>query len=281
MTQPVDLVGLYAKLSLVADRYYARGQQPPAHITNGINNIITRARASLTPAQMAAAEQHVHIARDRIMREEMTTRQQQHIADTDAKTERAVREMTRGMAGQTEGLTPTQFQAVLQGKPIPNHMRELSQQERDYVFQNRTQHIDPHGRGWTESEWQQHMDHLTDADDAAFQELSKNYRADPTDLRRAANEWGTERITRGIIERRQANDDRPSAYEREPTPFRATEDDERRADVIAAFGEVAVNDRPTLDVLTINEVSRESLEDTSSRGDVARAWVDTESRGAT
>lgn len=273
--QPTDIIGYYAKLQIIAERYAAAGQYPPANITRKLQEIETRARATLSPAQLRAAEHHAHVAKDRISREIAANENARSAANTQRYVVDGVSKVTRGMAGSTEGLTPEQFQAVLDGKPIPGR-RAPNQAERDAVFRQQTASFDPRGQGWTEREWVERLDQLADANDKQFDSLSKNYRAESAALRKTADTWRTDRIGYEL-QRRRSEGEAPS---RELT---ANDDDRRRADIIQAYAEYAYEEkRPELvDDFGHDPMPQHLLEDETSKGDVARAWTEVEARGDT
>jgi hypothetical protein len=271
--QPPDIVGTYAKLQIIADRYYAAGQQPPANVVRALQAIETRARATLSPQQLQAAEHHAHIAKDRILREMATAEHARQEAKTRQYVNEGVRKLTRGMAGATEGLTPEQFQAVRDGRPIPAR-RAPTQAERDAAFRANTVHLDPQGRGWTEREWTQRLDQLADASEREFSALSRNYLADPTQLQRTATTWRTERVGYEV-QKRRAERDAPSRE------YVANDDDQRRADVIAAYADHAYEQkRPDfMDDVGHDPIPERLLQDESRTGDIARAWNEVDARG--
>jgi hypothetical protein len=270
--QPPDIVGTYAKLQIIADQYYAAGQQPPANVVRALQAIETRARATLSPQQLRDAEHHAHIAKDRILREIATADRARTEAKTRQYVNEGVRKLTRGMAGATEGLTPEQFAAVRDGKPIPGR-RPPTQAERDAAFRTNTAHLDPQGRGWTESEWAQRLDQLADANEREFTALSRSYHADPSQLKKTAETWRTERIGYGLQKRRAEREEPPREYV-------ANEDDQRRADVIAAYADHAYEQkRPELmDDMGHDPMPERLLQDEGRTGDIARAWNDVDAR---
>lgn len=268
--QPTDIIGYYAKLQILAERYAAAGQYPPTNITRKLQEIETRARATLSPVQLRAAEHHAHVAKDRILREIAATQRSRTAADTQQYVEDGVRKMTRGMAGSTEGLTEEQFRAVLDGKPIPGR-RAPNQDERDAVFRQQTASFDPRGQGWTEREWVDRLDQLADANDRQFDSLSKNYRAESAALRKTADTWRTDRVGYEL-QRRRSEGEAPS---RELT---ANDDDRRRADVIAAYADYAYEEKRP-EMMDDDPIPQTMMEDEGRTGDIARAWTEVDARG--
>lgn len=212
-----DIVGEYARLAVLRESIEASGRRPPADLIRRISQIETIARARLTPAQLAAATNHVEHAKLRIYEEQTAQREALTRAQAQEFADRTTRDLTAGIGGHSKGLTREQLAAAAQGKPIPKP-KTMTQAERDAIFRDRTRAMDPQGKGWNEAEYERRMDALADASPQQFETLAKSYKADAAQLRRAADTWKGDRIEYAIKRRR--GEDKP--------PERELNDAERR-----------------------------------------------------
>lgn len=228
-----DIVGEYAQLAVMKEIYDAKGKRPPSDLVRRMQVIETTARARLTPQQFQAALHHVEQAKLHFNHEMQAQAQAREAAEAQAFADRATRDLTSGVVGQSRGLTRAQLSAVAAGRPLPAGPAKLTQAQRDAVFRDRTRAMDPAGKGWGEAEYERRMDALADATPEQFNKIASGYRAHPEQLRTAVRQWKGDRIEYGLMKRRQASD-RFHGLEGERTR-EPNERDRRRATLVSAY----------------------------------------------
>lgn len=223
----------YAALAVAVQHNRAHGRQVhPAWISE-MQRFEAFARANFTPQQLQNATRLVEAEKLRLMEGAEAVAQERTAANAYSSVARTVSEMTHGMFGQPHA-TPEQVRAAAQGKKVPRFERkQATQAERDAAFRQRTRHIDPQGRGWTEAEWEKRMDTLADASPEQFRRLAGSYRADPHELQRSARKWKHERIEHGLQKRAQERD-RVRGVSTAET-LEPNDRDRRRAALVTAF----------------------------------------------
>lgn len=251
-----DVIGEYARLTLYAEQLQRSGQSVPVGVVRRIQAIESTARTRLTPAQLNEALHHVEVAKMRMLTEQQTQQREASQRDMQQRMDRTTREMTRGWLGARDGLTPEQYGAVLDGKPLVFPRARGTQAEVDARFRAQT--------GMTEDEYVRVFDELASADDKTLTRRAQELRTTPEHLRAAVDRWKNgEGVAHGLMKRRFER----QAPERPITP---DADTRRRAHVVDAFLKHSVEERNP-DLIPTDRVRSDSLADDSSRGHVARA----------
>lgn len=265
-----DLVGQYAELALAAETFLSAGRPVPFELSQAIQRIEARAGQVMSPAQIDSALQHVEAAKIRILSVEQVGHSDRMERDADA----IAKDTTTGMAGQSDGLTRKQLQAVAEGKSLrvtPPH-EVFDPKKANATVRQQTKKFDPAGKGYNLKQWEDKLEGLVSVadDDAKIKRAAQSMGVTEAELRRTLNDWDN---TRYDYEMRKRN--AVSATPKEEV-FKPTDDDQRRAVVTQAyFDSVDGSNEDQMDTL-MGDVSSESLEDESMRGDVARAYVQEE-----
>jgi hypothetical protein len=273
-----NVVDSYARLTLTAERLQRSGQAVPVKLVQAIQAIESFANARFTPSQMRSAMQHVAQAKSRLVAEEYRAEKIKRHAKLEADAEAWTKRETQGMLGQANGLTRKQFQQLRDGKPVHFPSRRIADGKPEEV-RRQTAALDKRGKGFTQKEWEERLDELADASDERFAMLAKQYNASPEELRKAAKRWETERVGFELQRRLTAND-------KGHTIEKPHEGEQLRAQIIDSMWKT---DEETLSRLrpkqqqeyvefATDSISQQSLDDKGMRGDIARAWSDSDAR---
>lgn len=228
----IDVIGRYARLTIAAERFSRSGRPVPYPILQEIQYIEATAQSRLNPRQMAAALQHVHHARAKILQQEHSLTHARVAEQKQSALERLSRSLTKDWFNRQEGLTPEQFVAVRDGKKITIPAKKrLSKEQLDRLSIEQTKSLDPKGKGFTFKEWEERLDELADLDPARFHEKAQKYRGDPHELKKAVKRWKVERLEIGLQRRREEREGEPKDHEIE------TESHQRKAQIVDAFAQ--------------------------------------------
>ncbi len=205
----------------------------PAWISE-MNQIETWARGSLTPQQLGFTGRMVDQftsrfigAAERLIKSRAQANQTQWENWAERKMEGRVRDMTRGMLGQVNGLTRDQLQLLAQGKPVPRNTKpRLSQAGRDAEWRAATKQYDPAGRGWSEAETAALLDKAADATPDQLADMNKRNGVGIT--RDGAEKWKRDRIGVELAARRRAADERRGLKSTQDVTAREPTSRERR-----------------------------------------------------
>jgi len=182
--------------------------------------------------------------------------------------ERGVSDLTKGMLGLEDGLTPKQYREMREtGKVTIKGRTKRDSEAIDAHSRKATRALDPNGKGWTRAEWEALMDDLADTPperlDAKIERTG--LKADAKAIRKAVDKWRVDRIPIEMQRRSEA------AQPEEDETIQLTDDQQRRADLLGAY----VDDVPKARNYeqATGAISQDYLEDDTARGDVARAWA--------
>lgn len=280
----------YAHLQHQSEIYQAHGQPVPAKITLRMNGLLAWGRANIHPNSFPAVVQEVnqHVANLHMQRGGIE--QQQNAGANKQLLDNAVGKLTKGMLGQ-DRMTANQLSAIVSKQPlrarVPN--KRPTQEQKDAEVRKISREFDPRGIGWGEKEFMRRMDQLTDASDDDFVRLASKYNAPIGDIRRAAHQWKTTRVELAIKQRHI--DRHEHKFGKTDNPMLNKEDREvpdhehRKATLATAILADSIDQSERGDSANFNGLSGRSdihpsyLEDTGSRGQVARAFLTVESRG--
>lgn len=275
MNQPPDLIGLYARLDLARKQYQSAGQPLPPDLTRAILAVEARAQSMLSPQQIQAAQHHVHQAQQRLIADQYDQIAREQAAQADRAGREVIGSLTQGAFGERDGLTPEQFKSLVKGQKVkidPKY-RKFDRKAASADVRERTKRIDPEGKGYSLKEWERRLDQLAETvnDPKRWKEVSAQYRMDPAELRKLANNWA-ENGLKHVMERRE----RERFGSDKPTEVEPTDDHRRRAQLLDATTRSATREEE-FDMLS-DSIRPESLMDDSPRGDVARAFAEVEAR---
>lgn len=255
-----DIIGKYAELSLAVDSFQGAGLPVPFEIRRAVEAIEARASQTMSPQQIQSALEHAEAAKTRILNEETSNR---HEANEQAA-DKLMRDMTKGMLGQKDGLTRKELYA-LRGKTQAKFSRPgevFNPKKADAAIRKQT--------GLSLKKYEERMEEIANADSEKLQRLAKRFGSTEQELKSEQTRW---RNNRYGYEMRK----------RQATPFplkdevvNVTDDDQRRVEVISAYANhIEPEEQGQMDELH-NNIHEESLEDDGMRGDVARAFAESE-----
>jgi hypothetical protein len=192
------------------------------------------ARTRLTPEQLHVANLYAEQAKfawkDRAAQDYRADLQE----DSHRQVEDAVREMTHGMLGQTNGISRSQLTAIRNGGEIPReHQVRRSQAALDAEWRQMTRHLDPAGKGWGELEAVRRLDALVDAEPDSLATEAKKFRGSAASIRQEADKWNDQRIGYGLLKRRMDRDIQQGRAR--PDTHEPNDRDRRRAAVVDAY----------------------------------------------
>ncbi len=235
-----NTIGVYAKLKYQAERYEMAGQKVPAEIASAVRSIEQRAPQIMHPGVLQVAMRQ---ARGQIEkwhdRDAEQAQLQQQLQDRKG-VEDYTKEFTAGMFGQQDGLTPEQFNEMLdEGKVTFKARRKMTDEERIALtkkYRQGTKHIDPKGNGYTQPEWEALLDDLADTPPERLHGKikAKGLIGSPAQLEKMVNKWRGDRI--GLeMHRRSEKRDQERDDSTEDTVIELNDEQKRRATITSAF----------------------------------------------
>ena len=168
---PVNIVGLYAKLQIAAERYQQSGQPVPRNVIRNIQAIESLAQSRLPPDQLAAAQFYVQQEKHRLLTEEAKREGAARAQQETKMQEHIFTEASRGLL-DGKGLSPEQLDKLRRGKL---KLHDAKPVDEDARFREATKNLDPAGKGWARTEYERRMNALADAADDALIEQDLLY----------------------------------------------------------------------------------------------------------
>lgn len=275
-----DLIQRYAELEASQVIAQRTGMKFPLEMAQEMGRIEALAKSRFTPDQLAQAMQHVEHAKTEAFARYGAIAKSQREAEFKKGMDKLARSLTKGVVGQTNGLSADQFKELRDEGRVTLPSKRIGKHDADTIIRVHTARFDKSGEGYTKAEWTKRLDAMTDAlvvkgNEEAFQELASQYNAEPDVLRKAAKDWAHGRIAVGMDERRNAK------VSTEPEVLEPNDHERRRTQIadawLTSLPEDVKTPREAKQVESEfasmrGDLSKEYTEDKGLRGDVARAF---------
>lgn len=274
--QPVNIIGLYAKLEIAKERFEAAGKPVPENIIRNLQAIQARAQTTLDPRALQHAMQYVHTEKDRLLNEESALSRRAQVERAERVERDFVKRVTQNVTGAKRNLSLEELDALRRGK-----FKVDEPVDTDKFFRSATKKLDPRGKGYSRAEYARHMDLLVDASPENFKKYAQGFNATEEDLRAAAKAWEGERDGFRLMERLQRKDNDIREHGKPDVQQKIDPRDELRATIAHNMIDDAAKRQDTKRVGELmDDIPDFILEDEHTRGDVGRAMQEVEEREA-
>ena len=274
--QPVNMIGLYAKLEITKERLEAQGKPVPENIIRNMQAIQARAQSTLDPYALQAAMQYVHQEKDRLLQEEAHAARVAELREAREFEDKLMGKLTENVIGTKRTLTVEELDQAIRGKLKPE-----STVDADKFFRNATKSLDPNGKGFTRAQYAKHMNLLADASPEKFKQYAKGFNASEADLKAAAEAWKGERDQFELMERLNRKDKDVAKHKPDVRQEKLSDREQLRAQIAHnMLMTSAMRDDRKAGATLKDEIPDFMFEDEFTRGDVARAMQQVEEREA-